>query len=616
MSQARRLKKGLLWKSGVVCLVVALSSQFAVSAWGGDWTQFRGPGGGGIAEATNLPTAWDAQKNIVWKTELPGLGTSSPVILGTRIYLTCYSGYGESIKKPGDMQDLMRHLVCLDRQSGKILWTKDFTPKLPESKYRSGNDSRHGYASSTLATDGKRLYAFFGISGVYGFDLDGNTLWHTDVGSGTHGWGSGTSPLLYKNLVIVNASIESESLVALNKDSGKIVWRTPDIKRCWSSPLLVQVGDKQELVLNAPHKLIGLDPDTGKQLWHCNGIPDGYICPTGITHGDVVYAIGGRKNTAIAVRAGGRGDVTQTHVLWTTDRGSNVSSPVYLDGYLYWCHESRGRAYCLDAKTGKIVYEESLTPRPGLIYSSFTAADGKLYAPSQEKGTYVVAAKPEFQQLAVNRFQDDASRTNGSIAVSNNQLIMRTDKAIYCIGCAQLTSEMPKRDVTAISESLITEMKAYFGENQGLIQHTVAVYGYAKQIREAEGGDILTARAAAIYHDIGIPEAKRVHGSSRGKYQEIEGPPIARRILSHLNLDQDRIDHVCHIIANHHTAHDKETVDTIEFKIIWDADALVNLRRRRANTSKERFSEIINDTFRTRKGLEIAKELYLSDASS
>lgn len=434
MNKTSHLTRTLMRKSWLVCLGVALISLSPASAGGGDWTEFRGPGGGGKAEATNLPISWDAQKNVVWKTELPGLGTSSPIILGTHIYLTCYSGYAESIKKPGEMQELMRHLVCLDRNSGKIIWKKELTPKLPESKYRSGNDSRHGYASSTLATDGKRLYAFYGISGVYGFDLEGNTLWNADVGSGTHGWGSGTSPLLYGNLVIVNASIESESLVALDKATGQVVWRKPGIKSCWSSPVLVQAGNQQEVVLNIPRKLSGFDPDTGKELWYCDGIPDGYICPTVITHEDVVFAIGGRKNTAIAVRAGGRGDVTQTHVLWTTDRDSNVSSPVYLDGYLYWCHESRGKAYCLDAKTGKVVYEESLTPRPGLIYASVTAADGKLYAPSQEKGTYVLAANPEFQQLAVNKFQDDSSRTNASVAVSNNQLIMRTDNAVYCIG--------------------------------------------------------------------------------------------------------------------------------------------------------------------------------------
>ncbi len=398
-----------------------------------DWTGFRGPGANGIAEASNLPATWDASKNIVWKTTLPGLGSSSPTVLGQRIYLTCYSGYGESADEPGQLADLKRHLVCLDRRSGSVLWTKGFDARQPESKYVGRNNTRHGYASSTIATDGTLLYVFFGTSGVYAFDLNGNTLWQTDVGTGTHGWGSGTSPLLYKNLVIVNASIESRSLIALDKKSGDIVWRTEGIKSCWSSPNLVQVGDKQELVLNVPKKLTGFDPGTGKELWYCDGIPDSYVCPTVITHDGVVYTIGGRKNTAIAVRAGGRGNVNETHLLWTTKKGSNVSSPVLLDGHLYWSHESRGVMYCLNAKTGEVVYEDKLDPKPDLIYASITAADGKLYMPSQENGTYVVAAQPTFKQLAVNKFQDDTSRTNACITVSNNQLLMRTDQAIYCI---------------------------------------------------------------------------------------------------------------------------------------------------------------------------------------
>jgi len=403
-----------------------------------NWPQFRGPGGLGTATAKNLPTDWDAQKNIVWKQALPGPGTSSPIVWNGRVYVTSYSGYAESMDNPGDMKKLVRHIVCLDRKTGAIIWEKTFKAKMPESEYSPGNDSKHGYASSTPVTDGAHLFVFFGISGVYCLDMDGDVVWNHDVGSGTHGWGSGTSPVLYKDMVIVNASVESKSLIALDKTTGTEVWRAEGTKGCWSSPCLATVGDRQELVLNLPsksgHKLTGYDPDTGKELWHCKGIPDGYTCPTVIAHDDIVYAIGGRRNTAIAVRAGGHGDVTESHVLWTTSKGSNVASPVYVDGYLYWFHEMRGMAYCLDAKTGKVVYEERLTPRPGLIYASVTAADGKLYGVSREHGTYVVAAKPEFEQLAVNVFQDDESRANASIAVTDNQLLLRTDKAIYCIG--------------------------------------------------------------------------------------------------------------------------------------------------------------------------------------
>ena len=399
-----------------------------------DWTSFRGPQGLGTAEASNLPVKWDADTNVVWKQDLPGLGSSSPIVLGSRVFLTCYSGYGESIEQPGDKSRLMRHVVCLDRDTGKIVWTKPFRGKSSESDYRPGNDSRHGYASSTIATDGEHLFVFFGISGVFCLDLEGKVLWNTDVGSGTHGWGSGTSPVLYQDLAIVNASIESTSLIALDKTTGKEVWRVPGIAKCWSSPMLVDVDGGQELVLNTPNKIMGFDPATGQQLWYCEGIPDSYVCPSVISHEGVVYAIGGRKNTAIAVRAGGRGDVTGSHVLWKTGSGSNVSSPVYLDGFLYWFHESRGIVNCLNATTGESVYQERLDPRPGLVYSSVTAADGKLYAISQEDGTFVLAAKPEFELLAVNVFEDDRTRSNASIIVSNNQLLLRTDKALYCLG--------------------------------------------------------------------------------------------------------------------------------------------------------------------------------------
>ena len=423
----QRRVPGFVLSIGLLLLNAQLLYADGTTAFRGDWT--------GKSSATNLPTEWDAQENIVWKQELPGPGTSTPIVLDGRIYLTCYSGYAESIDDPGNKEDLVRHIVCLERATGKILGKKTYKAKMPESDYQPGNNSKHGYASSTLTTDGERLYAFFGISGVYCLDLRGNELWHTEVGMGTHGWGSATSPVLYKNLVIVNASIECNAMIALDKMTGKEVWRAEGISKCWASPVLVDTEDgKQELVLNVPRKLTGYDPATGEELWHCEGIPDGYVCPSVIGEGNVAYAIGGRKNTAIAVRTGGRGDVTDSHVLWRAGKGSNVSSPVYLDGHLYWFHEQKGLAICLNAENGEVVYEERLEPRPGLIYSSVLAADGKLYGLSQENGTYVLPAKPQFEQLTVNKFDDDSTRANASPIVSDGQIILRTDKAIYCIG--------------------------------------------------------------------------------------------------------------------------------------------------------------------------------------
>jgi hypothetical protein len=419
----------------ILIVAVIFCGVFAVAAEAGeDWPGFRGADGSGKAVAKGLPTTWDSNKNIVWKTDLPGPGTSSPIVIDSKIYLTSYSGYAENEEEPGETENLVRHLVCLDRKSGKMLWSKPLKVKMPESKYSGGNSSRHGYASSTIATDGEGLYIFTGLSGMNRFDLDGNVQWTTDLGSGTHGWGSATSPVLYKNLVIVNASVESSKMYGLERETGKIVWEAEGVAKCWSSPMLVDVGGKQELVLNVPKRLTAYDPATGKELWYCDGLPDSYLCPSVVSNDGVVYAIGARKNTSMAVRCGGRGDVTDSHVLWKVGEGSIVSSPVYIDGYLYWFHEKNETAFCLDAKTGEVVYEEDLSPASGLIYASVTAADGKLYAPSQENGTYVLEAGPKFKQLAVNKFQDDNSRTNASIIVTDNQLILRSDKAIYCIG--------------------------------------------------------------------------------------------------------------------------------------------------------------------------------------
>jgi outer membrane protein assembly factor BamB len=429
------LRRALGLSTVALCPAV-LWAALAMPSSAADWMQFRGPGGSASSEETGLPVTWSDDENLVWKTKLPGLGSSCPVTVGERIFLTCYSGYGESQEDPGEQKDLMRHVVCLDRKTGKIAWQKDLEPQLPESQYGTGNNGWHGYATSTPASDGQRVYVFFGRSGVYCFDLAGKELWHADVGSRTNGWGSGTSPVLYENLVIVNASVESGSLVALNKMTGKQVWQAAGVRGAWNSPVLVESpGGKTEVVLSLPGnplgKLVGYDADDGKELWRCDGIQDGgYVCPTVIAHKGVVYAIGGRRNTAVAVKAGGRGEVEE---LWRANKGSNVCSPVYHDGHLYWLHDRQGTAYCLNAETGKVVYEERLRVRPGVVYASGIVADGKLYYVSQHSGTLVLAAKPKLELLATNKFEDDA-RTNASPVVDNGRLLIRSDKYLYCVG--------------------------------------------------------------------------------------------------------------------------------------------------------------------------------------
>lgn len=181
-----------------------------------------------------------------------------------------------------------------------------------------------------------------------------------------------------------------------------------------------------------------------------------------------------------------------------------------------------------------------------------------------------------------------------------------------CVGCAGLKSR--EEQVNAdLNDRLIEEMKSYFGDKQGLIDHTMAVYGYANQLHKTEGGDPLVVKAGALYHDIGIPEARRVHGSSAGKYQEIEGPPIAREILNELNVAPESVDHICRIIANHHTAQDEATVNTIEFQIVWDADGLVNHARRKLGDSEGEISKRIEQLFRTPTGKKMAMEMFIKN---
>ena len=277
-----------------------------------------------------------------------------------------------------------------------------------------------------------------------------------------NGWGSGASPLLYKNLVIVNASVESGSIVALDKMTGKEVWRAGKIGSSWNTPMPVaktefnewcQAGgfevdkltERQmatlkslhalepiELVVSVQGRVLALDPDTGKELWQAAGI-NSYVIPSVVADKGIVYVIGG-GNSSIAIRTGGRGDVTKTHQLWRQNKGSNASSPVLHEGYLYHSSTSGGVITCQEAATGKVMYTERLKPNADVFYSSPVLADGKLYFPSQHHGTFVLASGPEFKLLAHNVFEDDKSRTNASVAVSDGQLFLRTDQNLYCIG--------------------------------------------------------------------------------------------------------------------------------------------------------------------------------------
>lgn len=393
-----------------------------------DWPQFRGPDSLGIGQARHLPTIWSDTKNLAWKTPLPGAGSSSPIALNGKLYLTCYSGYGvEGASK--NLEDLMLHLLCVDPKTGAILWNTPIKPAQPEqNRVRD-----HGYTAQTPATDGRALYIFLGKTGVFKFDLQGKQIWNSSVGDKTHGWGSGTSPVLYKNLVIVNASVESKSLVALDKKTGDEVWRAGGMDSSWNTPHLVKTpkGDT-ELVVTVKDFILAFDPATGTELWRCKAISD-YICPSIVSQDGVLYAIGGRRSQAVAVRSGGRGDVTDTHKLWHAQVGANVSSPLIHDGHLYWVSDRNSTAYCLSLKDGSVAFEQKVPAQP---YASIMLADNKLYVVTRRGGTLVLAAKPQYELLARNRLSDEG-QFNASPIVTNNRLFLRSDTTLYCLSSAR-----------------------------------------------------------------------------------------------------------------------------------------------------------------------------------
>lgn len=411
--------------------ILILASFFVSPLSASDWPQFRGPNGNATSYDAQTPVTWDDTKNIAWKTPLPGRGASSAIVYGDRIFLTAYTGYGLDLENPGDKANLKLRVICLKRATGEVLWNESVDASASTQNF--GNRvADHGYATGTPTTDGQHVYAYFGVSGLVAFDMDGNLKWRKETGTSTAGFGSASSPVIHEDLVYVNASIESQTLFAFNKLTGEEVWKVSPINRAWTTPCIAETVDgKHELIINHKDEINGLDPKTGKKLWWCEGIND-YIVPVPIFHNGIAYCLGGRSNRSIAVKLGGRGDVTETHKLWESTIGANVTSPVYYEGNLYWASD-KAIQVCLSAKTGEEVYRERL-PTRARVYGSIVRAGDKLYVTTRDMGILVLSATPEFKLLARNQFEEDKSLLNASPAVSGGQLLVRTDRFLYCIG--------------------------------------------------------------------------------------------------------------------------------------------------------------------------------------
>ena len=405
------------------------SSSASPAAPADAWPSFRGPEGTGRAADAPIALEWSADQNVKWKCELPGAGSSSPIVWGDRVYVTTYSGYFVPGEERGSLNELKRHLLAIDRASGQILWDVAINAKLPEEEQIRD----HGFAASTPAADAEHVYVFFGKSGVFAFDHDGEQVWTANVGSGTHGWGSGASPLLVDDLVVINASVESESLIALDRTTGKERWKVTGVRESWNTPVIANSeSGRRELVFAIQGSIWGLNPETGDRFWECDTDIGWYMVPSVVVDRGVAYCLGGRSGiTALAVKLGGSGNVTETHRLWTSLKGANVTSPVIHGDYLYWMQDQQEIAYCARLDTGEIVYEERMN-RAGQVYASAVLVGDRILYVTREGRTFVVAAKPELEVLATNDLRDRGI-FDASPAIAGNQLFLRSYKFLYCI---------------------------------------------------------------------------------------------------------------------------------------------------------------------------------------
>ncbi|WP_047815257.1 outer membrane protein assembly factor BamB family protein [Rhodopirellula islandica] len=411
-------------------IFVCLCSLATVSlSSAGDWPEFLGPGGSAHSVEV-VPTNWDDANHLAWKVDLPGGGSSSPIVVGDRVIVTCYVAGDDTTK---------RQVLSFDKNSGEQLWAVDFPVDYREDGYQ-GYITEHGYASNTPVTDGQNVFVFLGKGGVHCLDLNGQTLWSVDVGkeSSNRRWGSAASLVLFENLVIVNAAEESKSIFALDKGTGKEVWRQEAgmLELTYGTPRIVPTeGGESELVISVPGEIWSLNPATGKLKWFAESPMTGNVTPSVIVDGDTVYSFGGyRASGSIAVRAGGDDDVTDSHVRWTNRSSSYVATPLLHEKKLYWI-DDRGIAYCTSADDGEVIYRERVnnleSGRP--VYASPVLIGDYIYVVTRRSGTLVYRPGDSFRPIAQNIFESDKTDFNASPAVSEQKLYLRSDQSLYCI---------------------------------------------------------------------------------------------------------------------------------------------------------------------------------------
>jgi outer membrane protein assembly factor BamB len=406
------------------CLLLAAASLACIT--GGrasaevNWPRLGGADGSSHTSETGLPRSW-TDDDVAWKTTLKGFGQSSPCIWGERIFLTTALDGGKQ-----------RVVFAVDRRDGRLLWEHVAWTGEPEKSH-----VMNGHASATCATNGKVVVAFFGRGGLHGYTLDGKHLWSRDLGQFDGPWGTAASPIFYGDLVIQNCDSESPeaSLLAVDHRTGETVWNTPrKVIRGWSTPILIQANERDELVINGHENVRGYDPKSGRDLWWCKSFSGRGEPIPAFAHGRL-HVVNGLQGDIYCVSPGGDGDVTSTHLVWHTARrsGRDLPSPVVIDKYLLACSMA-GILVCYDCETGKELWKERIGPK---FSATPLVAEGMAYFQSEDGQTAVIEPGDTFKKIAQSKLTSESDELfRSSIVPCQGQLFIRSTRLLYCIGGA------------------------------------------------------------------------------------------------------------------------------------------------------------------------------------
>jgi len=407
------------WASGsAICGLVLLVMIDLVGAE--NWPGWRGPRRDGVTSDAKVPTQWSPTENILWKAPLPGIGTSNPVVWEDRIFLTSSEG-----RDQGEL-----HVMCFDRATGRELWHQRLWGTAPTLFY-----GRSGMASPSPITDGQRLFAFFGTGDVFCFDLGGRLLWQRaladEYGAFENRFAASSSPLLFRDMVILQCDHYGASyLIAIDQKTAATRWKSdrPEVWLSWSSPQLVPNGDQFELAVAGSEKLDGYDPLTGSRLWTLRGLSRECIPTPVIGHG-LLVVVSGPNGNHLAVKPGGRGDITDSHVVWKNERGTSFVPSAILVGERYYIADDKGIGSCFEARTGKLLWRKRFGDK---FTASPVAAEGRLFFTNEAGSTLVIdATQSDYAEIARNEIGEEVY---SSAAIANGRFYLRTTKHLVSLG--------------------------------------------------------------------------------------------------------------------------------------------------------------------------------------